>query len=76
MMRPAMGMKELACQYRRSAEMIGTRINELRERRRGRKVSADEKLKLSMRIQNLEHIKAETARTANLLEHYYGEGGK
>lgn len=71
-----MTLKELAAEYRKSAEAIRVRINELREKADKPGTKYEERFWLNKRITELETIMAEKMREAFYLENYYIKAGE
>ena len=63
-----MAMKELAAEYRQSAELLGNRIDELEEQKKNAEGAVLDRL--NHRISELCKLYRETMRTARELEHY------
>lgn len=63
-----MAMKELAAEYRQSAELLGNRIDELEEQKK--KAEGAVLDRLNHRTSELCKLYRETMRTARELEHY------
>ena len=71
-----MKLKELAAEYRQSAEAIKSRIEQLRKKMDEPSVKYEERFLLSSRITELEVIMAETMRDAFYMENYYLRAGE
>ena len=67
-----MTMLRLAEEYRKSAQMIKSRIDELKAKLLSSRCET-EKYKLRSRIADLSHIMRETNETAVFLERYYNK---
>ena len=71
-----MKLKELAAEYRQSAEAIKRRVEQLRKKMDEPSVKYEERFLLSSRITELEVIMAETMRDAYYMENYYLRAGE
>ena len=68
-----MTLKELAVEYRQSAQLLRERLRDLRQAHKLAE-SADERWKLKRRILDLTPLLTQTNKVADLLEHYYDRG--
>ena len=69
-----MTLYELSLEYRESAALLRQRIRALETQLTEKTMCEMERLRLRGRIETLRSMLHDTARTANVLEHYYDKG--